>query len=104
MQNVIQQNAAAAEEMAATSEGLSAQAEQMLGTINFFQVGERAETHAVWVQAKSARVTASPRSKGVRELKHDLQRVSPNGAGKPGGIALALKDGADTSDDELSRY
>ncbi len=42
LQSVIQQNASGAEEMAATSEELNGQAEQMLQTINFFDIGDNA--------------------------------------------------------------
>ena len=120
LQVVIQQNASAAEEMASTSEELSGQADGLLSTINFFDIGDsghRIEQSAV-SKAKMARSDGNRESThrptangkagngGKPVPAHMSGNAKPNGKanGKPGGFALSLAAKPDKLDEDFERY
>jgi len=111
LDQVIQQNASASEEMASTSEELSSQAEQLQSTISFFKLDDG-----------NRKRTSSPAAK-VQLVKHasngkkdaatpSLMAAKPRGI-KPAGIAIELgvKNGndhgnghGDAQDKEFTSY
>jgi hypothetical protein len=83
--------------MAATTEQLSGQAEQMMSSVNYFQVKQSGDAGAY----RPAR-----RAKAPAEAKADLERLGGTLAGagkgrKPDGVRLTLSGGADRLDDEF---
>ncbi len=114
LQGVIQQNASAAEEMASTSEELSSQAQGLIGTIEFFDVGDRetksarpADEHKQGANAVGKTVTKS----GNGNFKtHRASTIAGNGSGtsakKNGrpGFALSLHGRPDKLDEEFEAY
>jgi methyl-accepting chemotaxis protein len=112
LQTVIQQNASAAEEMAATSEELTGQAEGMLGTIDFFDIGESAQAGPPKAAERKPVKAVPPAAKPVNGGPKP-ERVARPGAvaavsakknGKAGGFPLALSARADKLDEEFERY
>jgi len=113
LQTVIQQNATAAEEMAATSEELNGQADGLIATINFFDIGEHAGNPAPQVarQAKAAvRQEARPPAKAaVGRPKPAPRAVSVSPApekrnGKPNGHVLSLGTHSDMGDEAFEKF
>ena len=114
LQGVIQQNASASEEMASTSEELSGQAQGLMASIDFFDIGERSQTVKARV-ADEHRPSLSPASKPVPKVNgggrpNRLQHAAGNGSATPGkkngrpGFALALHGRPDKLDDEFEAY
>ena len=113
LQTVIQQNASAAEEMAATSEELTGQAEGMLGTVDFFDIGESApagrpkaaEPKPVKAVPQAAPKPVNGGLKPGRAVRPGaVVAVSAEKNGKAGGFPLALSARADQLDEEFERY
>jgi methyl-accepting chemotaxis protein len=114
LQLVIQQNASAAEEMASTSEELSGQADGLMSTINFFDIGDSATELRVSNIAADNRtgpkpaapksgVKAEPKPSGVS--RHTAVAGASNKKnGKPGGVALNLTARQDKLDQDFERY
>jgi methyl-accepting chemotaxis protein len=108
LQSVIQQNASGAEEMAATSEELSGQAEQMLQTINFFDIADG--NNAKYGPAAGEEVEPH-KPKPLAALSEAVNRgrspAKPNGSvlrknGKHSGVALKMSSSA--VDEGFERY
>ncbi len=115
LQTVIQQNASASEEMASTSEELTGQAEGMMSTINFFDIGEQASGAAPRSPSEprpaahqAARVSAKPVAKAGRpEPARPAVAAAGSGNGKKNGkagFALSMSGRADKLDAEFERY
>nr|WP_304611211.1 methyl-accepting chemotaxis protein [Salidesulfovibrio brasiliensis] len=87
LDTVVQQNAAESEEVASTSENLSAQATQLQENVSFFKLGD--------VQRK-------PRAAKVRQAPRELPQSEParKGGGSSSGIALEMND----ADDDFERF
>ena len=70
LNNVVQENAATAEEMAAGSEELNAQAESLQEAISFFNIGEDTIRHNTPKSSNSVRpVVSNPKSSQKIENK-----------------------------------
>jgi methyl-accepting chemotaxis protein len=113
LQTVIQQNASAAEEMASTSEELSGQADGLMDTINFFDIGENAGNGPSQAprQAKAlVRQEAKPPAKGLNGKPKSASRVSAASPaaekrnGKPNGFALTISGRPDAADQAFEKY
>ncbi|SDE58335.1 methyl-accepting chemotaxis protein, partial [Desulfuromonas thiophila] len=98
LDQVIQQNASASEEMASTSEELSSQAEQLQDTISFFRVA---------TTGKSQRRASAPK------VPPRIAHVARGGAARPAakagaasgaGVLLDMGSGKDKLDDEFEEY
>ena len=97
LQTVIQQNASAAEEMASTSEELSGQADGLLSTINFFDIGEAAKSMQRPVTVGKP-IHTEPKANG---------KPKANGQGKTNGtrgFTLSLSPHPDAIDQEFERF
>ncbi|HEY1338229.1 MAG TPA: methyl-accepting chemotaxis protein [Bryobacteraceae bacterium] len=107
LQVVIQQNASASEEMASTSEELSGQADGLIGTINFFDIGDAgAQAHAI-------RTSGERKPAAKPAVKATGAESKPNGHaagsavkknGKAGGFALNLAARHDKTDEDFEKY
>ena len=106
---VIQQNASAAEEMASTSEELSGQAEGLMSTINFFDIGDSNQS------AGTSRPSPQPRHVPKRPANSHSSDPKPNGTrpnataaikntSKLAGFALSLGARHDKLDEEFEKY
>jgi methyl-accepting chemotaxis protein len=113
LQTVIQQNATAAEEMASTSEELSGQADGLMDTINFFDIGEHAGNGASQAsrQAKAPVLQeAKPAAKGFAGKSKPASRAAAASPapekrnGKPGGFSLAISGRPDVADQAFEKY
>ena len=113
LQNVIQQNASASEEMAGTSNELSGQADQMLTSMEFFQVENgRAKSPArpALSQPAARRAVIETRVAPAGRTARTPARVAhaPSPAvkknGKPNGFALAVEEGSDARDREFESF
>jgi methyl-accepting chemotaxis protein len=96
LDQVIQQNASAAEEMSSTAEELSSQAEQLQSSIAFFRV----EGNGHRVQPLRRNATVAPRT-----LAH--AKLPPKGVSlsRAGGVAMNLDDEAsDLRDEGFMKY
>ncbi|UFS68786.1 MCP four helix bundle domain-containing protein [Geomonas sp. RF6] len=82
LDQVIQQNAAASEEMSSTAEELATQSEQLQGTIGFFEVGHTVGHKVVQQRRAPAASKAAIKS-----------RIAPKPAAKPSGAALEMYEG-----------
>jgi len=115
LQTVIQQNASAAEEMASTSEELSGQADGLLSTINFFNIGDSTDrSSAAKLPGRPAaerKLTAKPAAKPTAKVETKVngghsgpppQAGKKNG--KPGGFHLNLAARSDKLDEEFEKY
>ena len=125
LDQVIQQNAGASEELSATSEELASQAEQLQESISFFRIGDgqrrlagagtaaaaaaAAKLHAGHMQAGKPAKPAK-RAPAPAQAKQPLYKernpgasAAANGSGNGNGIALNL-DGHDAHDTEFERY
>ncbi len=86
LEQVVQQNAAASEEMAATSEELAAQAERLTDAVAYFRAERR---------GASDTPTSAPAAKGASAPRTPLA---------PGGVEIVLDRGPDDLDSEFVRY
>jgi len=108
LQTVIQQNASAAEEMASTSEELSGQADSMMSTINFFDIGDRSGMGPVRGARPAVRSASKPPAAAVKP--HAVARpaapavASGKKNGKANGFALSLGSRPDKLDEEFEKY
>jgi methyl-accepting chemotaxis protein len=116
LQTVIQQNASAAEEMASTSEELSGQADGLISTIDFFDIGDstpksaernvsgkpktlhgeakRESVHRPFANGKAAN--------GAKSAPHGVANGKANGKGE--GFSLSLSAKPDKLDEDFERY
>jgi methyl-accepting chemotaxis protein len=98
LEQVIQQNASASEEMAATTEELTGQSDQLVSALSFFHTGDEGGGRARKpAPAQSARPAQAAPAKAAK----------PNGqagAKAGGGVNLRLKDKHDDHDAEFERY
>jgi methyl-accepting chemotaxis protein len=109
LNQVIQQNAGAAEEMSSTAEELSSQAEQLQSTISFFRV---AESEGSYERRAAAGRRAEPAHKPrVAQLAQKPKTANPavSTAVKQGGVALdmrheAWKGNGDSQDAEFEKF
>jgi methyl-accepting chemotaxis protein len=100
LEKVIQQNASAAEEMASTTEELTGQADQLLTSLGFFRTGDSGQAPAA--HSAAPRATAS-----LGKLREAVAHPGSTHAAKPvrkSGVALKLKDTADSVDKDFERY
>jgi methyl-accepting chemotaxis protein len=108
LQTIIQQNASASEEMASTSIELSGQADGMISTINFFDIGDAG--HVASRSTVQSRPAARPLAKPVAKAPAAGPRPVPVAAsagkrnGKSGGFALALNARPDKVDEEFEKF
>ena len=110
LQTVIQQNASASEEMASTSEELSGQADGMLATINFFDIGNRHAAAGTEAACEPA-ITAAPASSRGAKPGAAIEPHRPpasQGAGRTKGtsrgFALAMGTLSDRLDADFEKY
>ncbi len=99
LDGVIQQNASAAEEMASTTESLASQADQLLGTVSFFRVGDDAGASASAPVARAA----PARKPEARKLTRAIPVTKPAAKAKGNGLNLDL-GGPDKADGDFERY
>ncbi|MBA4395428.1 MAG: hypothetical protein C0407_17905, partial [Desulfobacca sp.] len=103
LDKVIQQNAAAAEQMSSTSATLSGQAEQLQGTIGFFQIGDTGGS----ARKKSLKLTQKPAAALIRP-RDGKPAAGSSGNGKDrgssAGFALEMGKGRDSEDEQYERY
>jgi methyl-accepting chemotaxis protein len=104
---VIQRNASGAEEVSATSEELSAQAEQLQHAIGFFKVedGGRRPSAAARLLRKSAALSRAARDLAAGHEPAALRRPAPSG--KRNGVSLVLGEpgaGGDPLDKDYGAY
>ena len=92
---MIQQNAGASEEMAATAEELSSQAEMLTDAIGFFKVGQGGS------RAPVVRQAAAPTVKTVAVRKASATKPPPASSG--GGVLLDMRGGG-VSDDAFEKF
>ena len=95
--HVIQRNAGASEEMAATAEELSSQADMMADSIAFFNLGQQQGNRAPRKPAKKAHTAKSP------QVAHSPQRPAkalPAPRQKAAGINLKMA----SSDDQFESF
>jgi methyl-accepting chemotaxis protein len=109
LDKVIQQNAGAAEEMSATSEGLSQQAEELQKSIAFFRIGDTAPAAAAQPAPQAARekskAASAPTAKRSASAPRKKPAPQPAGAEHHHGFALNLANGrADRHDPEMARF
>jgi len=117
LQTIIQQNASASEEMASTSIELSGQADGMISTINFFDIGDsgtKAHGHESVAKASAPsrpapKALGKPAAKAASSLRpiavaHPASRPAAKVNGKAGGFALALSARADKVDEEFEKF
>ncbi|MBS1858545.1 MAG: methyl-accepting chemotaxis protein [Acidobacteria bacterium] len=107
LQTVIQQNASAAEEMASTSEELTGQSDGLMNTIDFFDIGGKAQGPAAGraPAAKAAGRAPVAKTASVAKLATAVKNAGTgkkNGQG--GGFALSLQGAGDKIDEEYERY
>ena len=86
LDKVIQQNAGAAEEMSATSEALSGQADRLQQSIAFFKVGDK---HAA---APSPNAQVRPKAAASRRTIHALTPANGPQRSSQGGIAKVVNE------------
>ncbi|MEI7894597.1 MAG: hypothetical protein WCI05_15990, partial [Myxococcales bacterium] len=100
----IQQNASAAEEMAATTESLSGEAAQLLATVGFFKVGENESRTAMAPRAQHA--TSSKTEPRMARTPATKTKVLPSRSTsrKETGIHLDLSSSSDQLDDSFEKY
>jgi methyl-accepting chemotaxis protein len=113
LQSVIQQNASAAEEMASTSEELSGQAEGLMETINFFDIGDLAGSGASQA-SREGRAPVRQEAKGSARGLNGKSKPAVRAAGtspspekrngKSGGFSLALNSHPDPADEGFEKY
>ena len=89
MDQVIQQNAGASEEMASTAEELASQAEQLQSAIAFFKVDERGATKVTAAKPAQAQPAVKAMRKPAGKLK--VQHVTHAPAGNDNGHATVTK-------------
>ncbi len=98
LDKIIQQNAGSSEEIASTSEELSAQAQTLQSTISFFKIGD-ANQYNVNV---SQRHTDPPAN--VRAQPKAVQKPKAIGKSTGKGVKLNMGSGADNEDNEFERF
>ncbi|MBF0341035.1 MAG: methyl-accepting chemotaxis protein [Magnetococcales bacterium] len=99
LDQVIQQNAGASEEMAATAEEMNNQAMHLSEVISFFRTGQQATATA---RPKPARASSGvSASKGRLAVKHAPTKALPAPAGR--GVELKMGSGG-ASDDEFETF
>ncbi|MEM6546789.1 MAG: methyl-accepting chemotaxis protein [Pseudomonadota bacterium] len=112
LDRVIQQNASAADEASATSEGLSSQADDLRGIIRYFDLGDGTDREAPEVEDDRLRPRKSAGAPALRIPKptHGMPEraagapAARNGAAANGnGFALDMTDG-EVSDADFERY
>jgi methyl-accepting chemotaxis protein len=84
LDNVIQQNAGAAEEMSATSEGLSREADELQKSIEFFRIGPRDEPAAAGAATGKAQARIAPPAKRLAPAPKGRPALASSGAAQPG--------------------
>ncbi|MDE3166203.1 MAG: methyl-accepting chemotaxis protein, partial [Acidobacteriota bacterium] len=109
LQTVIQQNASAAEEMASTSEELTGQSDGLMTTIDFFDIGGKAQSASAAAAGRTAGKaparSAPPKAGSVAKLATAVKNASGAKKSAPGnGFALSLQAGGDKLDEEYERY
>ncbi len=99
LDQVIQQNASASEEMASTSEELSSQAEQLQNAIAFFKVDAQAGVrvrNTPQARAKQKQMNLPPPKKNVSNTKKVATAA--------GGLDLDLGEVSSKLDDAFERF
>lgn len=108
LQVVIQQNASAAEEMASTSEELSGQADGLITTIDFFEIGETDHRVAVAKTGGTDRIAPKPAAKHDSKANGFRNGATPVAAGKKNGktngYAFNLAAHPDKLDEDFEKY
>ena len=117
MNQVIQQNAGAAEEMSSTAEELASQAEQLLDTVSYFQIndGKRAAASHRQSAQLTKIVEGGPASKvhSIVQLpareKKAARPVAVSRLAQVNGVSLRMDDGStkgngDGKDCDFERY
>ena len=100
---MIQQNASASEEMAATTEELTGQADQLVSALAFFRTGDDAHL-------ARTRTSASKPANPVNEVPAKIATPNGhvNGSGLAGavrpGVSLRLKEREDDIDKDFERF
>jgi methyl-accepting chemotaxis protein len=98
LEQVIQQNASASEEMASTTEELTGQSDQLVSALSFFHTGDE----------DGGRARKPGNAKAGRQVQAAPARAAkPNsqpGTRTAGGVSLRLKDKHDDLDGEFERY
>jgi methyl-accepting chemotaxis protein len=94
LDQVIQSNAAAAEELASTSEQLSGQAEQLQSAVGFFKLDQ------VRLQAAPVRKVKAPGA-ALRKAAPKPPALSPK---KKQGVTLVMEDEQSGDDDQFERF
>ena len=98
LEKVIQQNASAAEEMASTTEEMTAQSDQLSTAIGFFRTTDEGGPSR---QAPASAGKAAARATGTLSIRPLSRQSKP---GKTNGAHIALKDKADSLDEEFERF
>jgi methyl-accepting chemotaxis protein len=98
---VIQQNASASEEMAATTEELSGQADQLIHALGFFKTREDATVRLA--RPATSKTPRSAESNPVTTHRAEGHRA-PADRGKTAGFALKMKEKGGSTDKEFERY
>ena len=106
-EQVVQQNAGAAEEMSSTAEELSSQAEQLQETISFFKVDGADREVMKKLAAKKEKAAMLSRKVHVAHLAQASGKPGPSAGLQPAGVHLNLghngHDG-DEKDEEYEKY
>jgi len=100
---VIQQNASASEEMAATTEELTSQSEQLVGALAFFHTGDSGHTAPPRAQRQNRHGTLM-RPRASRQRRTPSGPLAKKAAAAGGGVSLKLKDKSDDLDKEFERF
>jgi methyl-accepting chemotaxis protein len=118
LQSVIQQNASAAEEMASTSEELTGQADGLMSTIDFFDIGEDRSSGLAQmsreVSRESSRESRAPVRQEARPAKGPIGKSKPpaRSAAPPAaekrngkaGLSIALNGHPEAADEAFEKY
>jgi methyl-accepting chemotaxis protein len=106
LDQVIQQNAAGAEELSSTAEELSSQAEQLQATVGFFRIssngGSRHEVRQLTTDNRPVSAAAVYKGHRAAPAVTGLAPVGRNG-GSQKAAAAARAAGRDAVDDEFER-
>lgn len=115
LEQVIQQNASAAEEMASTTEQLTGQSDQLVSALGFFRTGSEnggpayqpaPQARTLATASKAASLHASP-AYGASSRARKLNGHSTNPVAQvtaKSGVNLRLQDKNDELDGEFERY
>jgi methyl-accepting chemotaxis protein len=101
LEKIIQQNASASEELAATTQELSSQSEQLVGVLAFFRTGND-EGHSA--RSRSGVENPGRTGEGAGKAKHHTPLAPPKALAAAAGVSLRLKDNADETDKEFERF